>query len=84
MVGDAEGLVGEQILGDGAEVGVVRAHDDGNAELGRLERIVPAGRNQAAADEGYGGQRVDRGQLADGVEQNDLAGVERLERASEG
>jgi hypothetical protein len=41
--GDAEGLMGQQILGDGAEVGVVRTHHDGNAELRRLQRIVSPG-----------------------------------------
>ncbi len=78
--GDADGLVGEQILGDGAEVGVVGTHDDGNAKLRRFQRIVPSGGNQAAAHKGHRGQRVDRGQFADGVEQKDFAGVERLER----
>ena len=71
----------QQVLGDGAEVGIVRAHHDWNAELGRLQRVVSSGGNQAAADEGYRGQRVDRGQLANRVEQNDLAWAERLERS---
>ncbi len=53
--GDAEGVVGQQVVGDGAEVGVVGAHDDGNAELGGFQRIVASGRNDAAADEGYRG-----------------------------
>ena len=66
-----------QAVGNGGEVGVVRAHDDGDGELGRLEGVVAAGRNEAATDECDGGQRVNRGQFADGVEQNDLAGFER-------
>ncbi len=70
---DAEGVVRQQVFGDGAEVGVVGAHDDGDAELCRLKRIVSSGGDQAAAHKGHRGERVDRGQLADGVEQNDLA-----------
>ena len=38
----------------------------------------PAG-NKAAADKGDRGQGIDRCQFADGVEQNDLAGLERLD-----
>ena len=70
-----------QAVGDGGEVGVMRAHHDGHAELRRLERIVAARRNQAAADERDAGQRIDRGQFANGVEQDDLAGTERARPA---
>ena len=76
---DADGVVRAQVLGDGAEVGVMRAHHDGHAELRRLERIVSAGWNEASADEGHGRQRIDRRQLADGVEQHDLPGAQQLE-----
>ena len=69
--GDAEGMMCEEIFGDGAEVGIVGAHDDGHAELRRLEGVVAAGGNQAAADKGDRRKRVDRGKFADGVEQDD-------------
>ena len=62
---DAQRIGFAQAVGDGGEVGVVRSHHDGHAELRRLQRIVPAGRNQAAADERDARQRVDRSQLAD-------------------
>jgi len=60
----------------------VWTHHDGNAELSRLERVVTASGNEAAADEGHRGQRVDRGQFADGVEQDDLTGAKGFKRAS--
>jgi len=41
--GDADGVVRQKIVDDGAEVCVVGAHDDGHAELRRLQRIVSAG-----------------------------------------
>ena len=41
----------------------MRTHHDGHAELRRLQRIVAAGRNQAAADKGHRGQRIDRSQV---------------------
>ncbi len=63
-----------QIFGDGAEVGVVRSHHDGNPELRRFQRVVAAGRHQAAADKGHCRKRINRGQFADGVEQQNLAG----------
>ena len=70
--GDVEGLVGQEIFRDGAEIGVVGTHDDGDAELRRLQRIVSAGGNQAPADERHRGNRVDRGQFTDRIEKDDL------------
>ena len=46
-----DGVVRAQVFGDGAEVGVVRSHHDGHAELCRLQRIVAAGRDEASAHE---------------------------------
>ena len=63
------------------EVRVVRAHHNGHAELRRLQRIVPARRNQAAADKSHAGQRIHRRQFADRVQQHNLAGSQRLQRA---
>ena len=74
---DADGVVRAKIVGDGAEIRVVRTHDDGHAELSRLQRVVAAGRDEAAADEGDGGERIDRSQFADGVEQDDLSGLSK-------
>ncbi len=64
----------QQVLSNGAEVRVVRSHHDGHAKLRRLQRVVSARRNKAAAHKRDRGKRVDRGQLADGVEKNNLAG----------
>jgi hypothetical protein len=58
----------------------VRAHDDGNGELGRLKRVVAARRNEAATDKGNAGERVNRSQLADGVEKDDFTGPERARK----
>ena len=60
---DAERLMGAQILGDGAKIGVVGANDDGDAKLGGLQRIMPPARSEAAAHKCNGGQRVDGGQF---------------------
>ncbi len=83
---DAQRIVRAQAVGDGGEVGVVRPHHDRHAELRRLQRIVAARRNQAAADEGHAGQRVDRRQFADRVEQDNLrraaASSARLRRSN--
>ena len=74
---DAQRVVVAQAVSNRGEVGVVRAHDDGDCELGRLEGIVATRGNEAAADKRNRGQRVNRSEFADGVEQNDLAGPER-------
>ena len=66
-----------EAVGNRGEVGVVRAHDDGDRKLGRLERVVATGGNEAATNESNTGQRVDRSQFADGVEKDDFAGTER-------
>jgi hypothetical protein len=79
--GDADGLARQQVAGNSAEVGVVRTHDDGNAKLCRFQRIVSTGGNQTATDEGHGGQRVDRGQFADRIEEDDFARMEWARRA---
>ena len=50
--GDAQRVMAAQAVGNGGEVGVVRADDDGDRELRRLKRIVAARRNEAATDEG--------------------------------
>jgi hypothetical protein len=55
----------------------VRAHHNGNAKLRRLQRIMSAGRNQAAAHKRHRSQRIHRGQLADGVEQHNWPGPDR-------
>ena len=47
---DAERVGRQQVFSDGAEVRVVRAHHNGNAELRGLQRIVSARRSDAAAD----------------------------------
>jgi len=73
------GAAVEQIDGNGAKICVVWTHYDGYAKLRRLKRIV-ARPIQAAANEGYSGQRINRSQLADGVEQDDFAGSERTWR----
>ena len=69
----------QEIVGDGAEVGVVRAHDDGHGKLRGLEGVVATGGDKAPADESYRRKRIDRGKLADGVEKDDLACGERLQ-----
>ena len=73
--------MGKQVLRDGPEVEVAGPHHNGHAELRRLQGVVSAGGNQAAADKGDRGQRVDRRQLADGVEEHDLTWAEWLHRA---
>ena len=70
----------QQVLSDSPEVGVMWSHHNWHAKLRRLQRIVSTCGNDAAADKRHSGQRVNRGQLADGVEQYDLAWAERLRR----
>jgi len=79
--GDAEGVVGQEIFCNGAEVGVVWAHDDRDAELGGLERVVSAGGDEAATDEGHGGKGIHGCEFADRVEEDDLAREDRGARA---
>ncbi len=57
---------------------VTRTHGDGDGELCGLEGIVASSGNEAAADEGCGGERVDGCELTDGVEQEDRAGGDGL------
>ncbi len=64
-----------QAVDDGGEVGVVRSHDDGDRELCRLKRVVAARGNKAAANESHRSQRIDRSQLANRIQQDDLAGT---------
>ena len=54
------------------EVVHVRAEHDGLAEHRRLEDVVAAGVDQAAADEDHAGDLVEPRQLADGVEDDDV------------
>src|ERR1022692_1764390 len=61
------------------EVGVVRTHYDGHAELRRLERVVAARRKEASADKRDRRDRIDRRQFPYSVEQNDLPCADRLD-----
>ena len=64
--------VGDEGVGDLAEVLHVRAEHDRLAEHRRLEHVVAAGGHEAAADEHDRADLVDRGQLADRVEHDDV------------
>ena len=72
--GDGDGGGGAHGVDDGAEVLVVLADDDRDGELRGLKRVVAAGGDEAAADEGGAGDGVKAGELADGIEQEDGAG----------
>ena len=72
--------VGEERVGDLLEVLHVRAEDDRLAEDRRLEDVVAAVIDQAAADEHRGGHLIELRQLADRVEHDDVGarlGVDR-------
>ena len=74
------GAVGEERVGDLLEVLHVRAEDDRLAEDRRLEDVVAAVIDEAAADEHGGGELIELRQLADRVEDDDVGarlGVDR-------
>ena len=60
-----------------AEIAHVRAHEHRLAAHRGLQHVVPADRHEAAADEDDLGERVEGGQLAHGVEDDDRAGSRR-------
>src|SRR5215510_6796712 len=57
------------------KIGRVRSEENRLAPLRRLQHVVTAGRHQAAADEDDVGDAVELGQLADGIEEDDGAGL---------
>ena len=71
------GAAAQELGRDLGEVVHVRPEHDGLAEHRRLEDVVAAGVDQAAADEDHAGDLVEPRQLADGVEDDDV-GVGRL------
>ena len=70
---DANGVGFFHGFDDLAEVFEGRAHDDGDAEAGGLERVMASAGDEAAADEGDFGEGVDGGEVAEGVEEDGLA-----------
>ncbi len=58
---DTDGVVAAKLVDDGAEVFIVRTHDDGDGKLRGFERIVTTGGDEASADEGDGRERVEGG-----------------------
>ena len=70
------------LAGGLAEVLHVRPGHDGNARRPGLDRALAARRNQASAGERERGAAVDRGELADGVEEVDVG--QRVESRGSG
>jgi hypothetical protein len=81
-VGDPQRPMCEEIVGDGLEVLVVGAGDDGAGEGGGFEEVVAAARGDGAADEDDIGDGEQRAEFADGVENKDAGPGERGERGA--
>jgi outer membrane murein-binding lipoprotein Lpp len=70
---DANGIAAGKEIDDVAKIFVVVAGDDGNAIQCGLKNVVSAARHEAAADEGDRGQRIERSQLSDAIDQEHAA-----------
>src|SRR6202035_2070121 len=70
---DAHSIAAVKKIHDVARILVVVASHDGNAVEGGLKNIVSTARHQAATDERDGGQRIERSQLPDTVDQKHSA-----------
>ena len=65
----AERLRSMKLFRDGGEVFHVRTNDDGLAEIGRLQDVVAAALRQRSSHEDHVGYFKERGEFADGIEQ---------------
>ena len=70
---DADRISTGKKIDDIAKILVMVAGDDGDAVESRLKNVVTAARHEAAPDEGDGGQRIERGQLSDTIDQKHAA-----------
>jgi hypothetical protein len=61
----------DEARGDSGEIFHGRAEDGDSAESGRFEDVVAAGIDKRATDEDAVSQAVERGEFADGVEEED-------------
>ena len=79
LLGNADGFLRNEVFGDGAEVGEMGAHDNGDAELRRLQGVVATVWKQAAAHKRCRCKLIDGRQFADAVQQHNLAGLKQFD-----